>query len=267
MKKTALIAIVSLLFLSSFAAVGVSSGYTYVPPFSQTATLPSYSFVNQNFTVYVNETYGFSNYTVTAYIGGENFTGASSQQSSLHYFSATNPDFKFNITAPAVAQTIYIKVIAAANYHNASVTSSKLYTVSISQPIVFHALISNKGVSTVHNLTINFYLDNSQFPSGQVTVASIAPNQVLEINYTYPFESLTHGEHTLKVTASSSAIQINGNSGSSISHFYFGSPPSYTWIYYIAAIVVVFMVFIALSAGRKTPSGMRPPPKWRKNNK
>lgn len=263
MKKTALITIVSLLFLSSFAAMGVSSGYTYVPPFTQTATLPSYSFVNQNFTMYVNETYGFSNYTITAYIGGENFSGASSLQSSLHKFSATNPDFEFNLTSPAIAQTIYIKVIAAASYKGANVTSSQTYTVAVSEPIVFHAQISNKGVSTVHNLTIDFYLDNSQFPTGQVTVASILPNQMLEINYTYPFETLTHGEHTIMVTASSSAVQVNGNSGQSTTHFYFGTPPNYSWIYYVAAAVIVFMVLFALSAGRRPAAGMRPP-KWRR---
>ncbi len=264
MKKTALITIVSLLFLSSFAAIGVSSGYTYVPPFSQTASLPSYSFVNQNFTMYVNETYGFSNYTVTAYIGGENFSGSSSLQSSIHKFSATDPDFQFNITSPAIAQTIYVKVIAAADYNGANVSNSQTYSVSVSEPIVFHAQIANKGISTVHNLTIDFYLDNSQFPTGQVTVASILPNQVLEVNYTYPFESLTNGEHSIKVTASSSAIQVNGNSGQATSHFYFGTPPNYNWIYYVAAIVVIFMVFFAFSAGKRPASGMRPP-KWRKN--
>lgn len=266
MKKTALITIVLLLFLSSFSAMGISSGYTYVPPFSQAAALPSYSFVNQNFTIYVNETYGFSNYTLTAYIGGENFTGASSQQSSIHKFSATNPDFEFNVTSPAVAQTIYVRVIAAANYNGANVISSQTYTVTVSEPIVFHAQISNKGVSTVHNLTIDFYLDNSQFPTGQVTVASILPNQVLEINYTYPFESLTNGEHTITVTASSSVIQVNGVSGQSSTHFYYGTPPNYSWIYYVAAVVVIFMVLFALSAGRKPSGGMRPP-KWKRDRK
>ncbi len=263
MKKISLIAVISLLFLSSFAAVGISSGYTYVPPFTQTASLPSYSFVNQNFTVYVNETFGFTNYTLTAYIGGENLTGTS-QQSSVHYFHASNPDFKFNITSPAVKQTIYIKVIAAADYNGASVISSSTYTVTVSQPIVFHAQIVNKGITTVHNLTLDFYLDNSQFPSGHVTVASLAPNQVVDVNFTYPFESLTTGEHTLTVSTTASSIQINGNTGSSTSSFYYGTPPNYNWIYYVAVIVIIVMAFFALSAGRKPAAGMRPP-KWRRN--
>ncbi len=263
MKKISLIAVISLLFISSFAAMGVSSGYTYVPPFSQTTALPSYSFVNQNFTVYVNETFGFTNYTLTAYIGAENLSG-SSQQASVHYFHASNPDFKFNVTAPATPQTVYIKVVAAAEYNGASVISSSTYSVTISQPIVFHAKIVNKGVSTVHNLTVDFYLDNSQFPAGHVTVASIAPNQVVYVNFTYPFESLTPGEHTLTVTTQSSLIQVNGDTGKSTSSFYYGTPPNYNWIYYVAVVVIIVMVFFALSAGRKPAAGMRPP-KWRRN--
>lgn len=263
MRKITLITLVSLLFLSSFSAIGVSSGYTYVPPFSQTASLPSYSFVNQNFTVYVNETFGFSNYTLTAYIGGDNFTG-SSQQSSLHYFQATSPDFKFNITAPGISQKIYIRVVAAAEYKSASVTNSQSYTVTISQPIVFHAQIVNKGIATVNNLTVNFYLDNAQFASGHVTVASIAPNQVVDVNFTYPFESLTNGEHSLTVTTTSSVINVNGNTGSSTSHFYYGTPPNYTWIYYVAIVVIIVMAFFVFSAGRRPAAGMRPP-KWRRN--
>lgn len=265
MKKSVLIAIISILFLSSFAAMGVSSGYTYVPPFSQSTSLPSYSFVNQNFTVYVNETFGFSNYTLTAYIGGENFTG-SSQQSSLHYFHASNPDFRFNISAPSVPQNIYIKVVAAAEYNGATVINTQSYTVAITVPIVFHAVIVNKGTSTLNNLTVNFYLDNSQFPSGHVNIASIGPNQIIDVNYTYPFESLKQGEHTLTVTASSSVIQVNGNTETSTSHFYYGTPPNYNWIYYVAVVVIIVMAFLVFSSGRKPAAGMRPP-KWRRDKK
>lgn len=263
MKKISLIAVISILFLSSFAAVGLSSGYTYVPPFSQTSALPSYAFVNQNFTVYVNETFGFTNYSLTVYIGGENLTG-SSQQSSLYYTHATDPDFSFNITSPALTQKLYVKVIAAALYNGASVISSASYTVSITEPIVFHAQIQNEGVSTVHNLTIDFYLDNAQFPSGTVTVASIAPSQIIDVNLTYPHESISTGEHTITVTAPTSVIQVNGNAGSSTSKFYYGTPPNYSWIYYVAAIVVVVMVLFAMSAGRRPTAGMRAP-KWRRN--
>lgn len=264
MKKAALITIISILFLSTFASVGVSSAYTYVPPFSQTAALPSYSFAGQNLTVYVNESFGFSNYTLTAYIGGENLSGLS-PQSTTHLFQASNPDFKMNITAPSQDGSLYLRVIAAAQYGNSNVTSVSTYTINIVTPVVFHAVIANKGLSTINNLTVNFYLDNAQFPSGNVTIPTIAPNQQVVVNFTYPHESLPPGEHTLTVSTTSSSVQINGATGASTSNFYYGTPPNYNWIYYVAIVVVIVMGFLAFSAGRKPSAGSIRPPKWRKN--
>lgn len=267
MKRTALIAVISILFLSTFASVGVSSAYTYVPPFSQTVSIPSYSFTGQNFTVYVNETFGFSNYSLTLYIGGDNLTGFS-PQSTPHYFHASNPDFKVNLTSPSEDQNLYLRVIAAAQYGNNNVTSSSTYTVNIVTPVVFHAVILNKGISAVHNLTVDFYLDNSQFPAGNVTIPIIAPNQQIVVNFTYPRESIPQGEHTLTVTSTSASVQINGATGTSTSNFYYGTPPNYTWIYYVAIVVVIVMGFLAYSAGRSSSSGGGlKPPKWRKSKK
>lgn len=265
MSKTFLFGLLALLVLSSFAAAGTASAYSYVQPFNQAVSTPSYSFVGQNFTVYINDTNGFTNYTMTAYVGGENLTGLS-PTTSVHQFQATNPDFAMNIKSPAISQTIYITIVSAAQYGATSVKTSQTFQVTVVNPIVFHAVMLNTGVSTVRNLTVNFYLDNSNNPIGNVTVKSIAPNQAVNVNFTYPLDPakyLGNGEHTLTVSASSPLIDINGVPGSSTTHFYYGTPPNYNWIFYIAAIVVVFMVFLALSSGRKTSPGMRTP-KWRK---
>lgn len=264
MKRTAIMAVISLLFISTIASVGVSSAYTYVPPFSQTVSMPSYAFGGQNFTIYVNESFGFSNYTLTVYIGGDNLTGLS-PQSSQHFFQASNPDFKLNVTSPVSPQSLYVRVVAAAQFASANVTSKTSYTVSVVSPIVFHAVVVNKGVSTVHNLTIDFYLDNSQFPAGNVTVATLLPNQQVVVNFTYPRESLPQGEHTLTVSSSSSFVQVNGQSGTYTSNFYYGTPPNYNWIFYVAIVVVIVMGFLALSAGRRPSGGAARPPKWRRN--
>lgn len=255
----------ALLLLTSYAAVGTASAYSYVPPFNQSISASGYSFVGQNFTVYVNDTNGFANYSVTAYVAGNNLTGLS-PTSSIHNFQASNPDFKFSVTSPSTSQTLYITIISAAQSGSTAVKSSQTIQVTIVDPIVFHAVVKNTGVSTVKNLTVNFYLDNSGSPIGNVTVKSIAPNQAVSVNFTYPLDPvkyLGNGEHTLKVTTGSQLISINGNIGSSTTTFYYGTPPNYNWIFYVAAIVVVFMVFLALSSGRKTTPGMRAP-KWRK---
>ena len=265
MSKPFLIGVLALLLLSSFAAMGTASAYNYVQPFGQSISTTGYSFVGENFTIYVNDTNGFTNYTVTAYIAGNNLTGLS-PTSSIHNFQASNPDFKFSVTSPIASQTLYITIISAAQYGSTSVKTSKTIQVTVVDPIVFHAVVQNTGVSTVKNLTVDFYLDNSASPIGNVTVNSIAPNQAVNVNFTYPLDPakyLGNGEHTLRVSTGNQLISINGNIGSSTTTFYYGTPPNYNWIFYVAAIVVVFMVFMAFSSGRKTTPGMRAP-KWRK---
>lgn len=257
--------ILALLVLSSFATVGTASAYSYVQPFNESVAAPTFSFVGQNFTVYVNDSYGFTNYTMTAYIAGENLTGLS-PTSAIQNAQASNPDFKFDIKSPLSSQTLYITITSAAQYGSEHVKSSQTYQVTVVDPIVFHAVIVNTGITTVKNLTVNFYLDNSPNPIGNVTVNSIAPNQAVNVNYTYPLDPVKYlgtGEHTLKVSASSSLININGSPGASATSFYYGTPPNYNWIFYVAAIVVIFMIFLALSSGRKPVPGMRTP-KWRK---
>lgn len=260
--RVILLGIISLLFLSSFAMVGTSSAYTYVPPYSPTVSMTSYAQTNQNFTFYVNNTNGFSNYTVTTYIGGDNLTGMS-PQNSIHDFQATNPDFKISFTTPAVAQNLYVTIVSSAIYDNQSVRSQTTYEVSISVPIVFHAQVNNMGTSPIYNLTVDFTLNGQTLP-GNVTVPVVMPHQLVTVNYTYSSRTLTSGSYTLTVTAENNPlVQINGDTGSSTSHFYYGTPPNYTWIFYIVAIVVIFMFLMTYSAGRRPPGGVRQP-KWRK---
>lgn len=268
MRRSVIIGLLSLLVLSSFAAMGASSAYSYVQPFNQSVSSPSFSFVGQNFTVYVNDSYGFTNYSMSAYIAGDNLTGIS-PTSTIHNFQASSPDFKFTVTSPSASQTLYLTVVSSAQKGSSTVKTTSQIQLTIVNPIVFHAVILNTGVSSVRNLTVNFYLDSSTSPVGNVTVSSIAPNSAETVNFTYPLDPakfLGSGEHTLEVTTNSPLISINGQQGSSTTHFYYGTPPNYNWIYYVAAVVVVFMAFLAMSAGRRAKPGMRTP-KWRRDNK
>ncbi len=268
MKKYFLMGILALLLFSSFATIGTASpSSNYVPPFANyvTVSAPTYSFVGQNFTVSVDNPLGFTNYTMTAYISGSNLTGIS-PTSTVHNFQGSNPIFNFNIKSPVTQQTLYITIVTAAQYGNSFVKATQTLQVTVIDPVIFHAIVLNTGITTVKNLTVNFYLDNSPNPVGNVTVKSVAPNQEVSVNFTYPLDPAKYlgtGEHTLKVTTNSPLVSINGNQGSSTTKFYYGTPPNYNWIYYVAAIVVIFMIFLALSAGRKTVPGMRTP-KWRK---
>lgn len=248
-------AIVAIFFLS---AIG-SSTASYVPPFSSTVSVPAYATTGENLTMYVNDTLGFSNYTVTVYLSGENLTGIS-PSFSYHNFQATNPDFTVHILAPKAAQTLYIKIVSGADYGSKYVTTVNTYTVTVIAPIIFYATVTNTGTFALHNLTVNFTVDGEFV--GSVVAPAIAPGSAYTVNFTYVNPYLTQGEHTLTVTVNNKAVSIDGSAAVYTTHFYYGKPPNYNWIFYVAAVVIAFMVFLALTAGRKSTAPSKP--KWRK---
>ena len=258
MKKYFSLFAIVLMALLAFSVVGVSHA-SYVPPMTPTVTIPTYVTTNQNFTVYVNDTNGFSNYTVTVYLSGENLTGAS-PSFSYHNFQASNPDFRVSLKAPNVAQILYINIISGANFGSKYVTSQQSFNVHVIEPIHFYAVVRNTGSSGIHNLTVDFSVDN-QFVGS--TVATFVPaGASVTVNFTYVNPYLTNGEHTLTVSVNNRAISVDGSAAVYTTHFYYGKPPNYNWIYYVAAIVIAFMIFLAMTAGRRSSVPNRP--KWKK---
>ncbi|MCL4341628.1 MAG: hypothetical protein M1431_06010 [Candidatus Thermoplasmatota archaeon] len=236
-----------------------SSSASYIPPFSSAVTLPSYATTGQNVTFYVNDSLGFNNYTVTVYISGENLTGAS-PSTSYHTTHKSDPDFAVSLKMPSSPQTVYVTVVSGANYSSHYVHRSYSYTVNVIAPIIFYATVSDTGTVAIHNLTVDFTVDG-QFV-GTATASYIPPGGSYTVNFTYVNPYLTDGEHTLTVSVNNPAVSIDGSTGSYTTHFYYGSPPNYDWIYYVAAVVVAFMIFLAMTAGRRSNLPNRP--KWRK---
>ena len=88
-------------------------------------------------------------------------------------------------------------------------------------------------------------------------IPRLAPysTQVISID-SAAFSLINKGDNTIQVFASTPGAVVSGDST-----FYYGTPPNYTWIYYIAAVVVAFMIFLAVSAGRRS---IPKSPKWKK---
>ena len=260
-KLAGIIGIIFILFLAPAVAVGSSS--QYVPPFSSQIAAPSFTSTGQNFTLYVNNSAGFTNYSVTVYMSGENLTGAS-PLSSYHNFKTSNPDFVVNVTAPQAAQTIYFLIVSAADYGSSRVVKKDSYQISVITPIILHAEVKNQGTLPIYNLSLNFTLSDSSgiIYQGHKTVSKILPGQTVSVSLTYTNNQLKNGEYSLNVSSHNPLVKINGQTSSSTSNFYYGQPPNYNWIFYVAAGVVIFMVFFALSAGRRPTAASRP--KWKK---
>ncbi|MCL5782313.1 MAG: hypothetical protein M1476_00135 [Candidatus Thermoplasmatota archaeon] len=260
-KLAGILGIIFILFLAPAVAVGSSS--QYVPPFSSQIAAPSYTSTGQNFALYVNNSAGFTNYSVTVYMSGENLTGAS-PLSSYHDFKASNPDFIVNVTAPLASQTIYFLIVSTADYGSSHVVKKSSYQISVITPIILRAEVTNQGTQPIYNLSLSFTLSDSTgiVYQGSKTVSKILPGQTVSVNLTYTSNLFKDGEYSLNVSSQNSTVRINGQGSSSISNFYYGQPPNYNWIFYIAAGVVIFMIFFALSAGRRPTAASRP--KWKK---
>ena len=258
MRKTILALFVVMIFLgSSILMVSSASGYT--PPLSSTLTLPSYIGEGQNFMLYVNDTPGFSNYSVTVYISGQNMTGAS--PSFSYHNTSKSPNFIIKIKAPLYAQTLHMQVFSTGTYNGNKASSPKYNTsIRVIAPITFVVDVSNPGAGYVKNLTIYFYMDGTLVHSE--VLSSIAPGSSVNVTYNYTNPAISTGVHTLGVSASNPLIDINGKTGLVTIKFYYGSPPNYTWIYYVAAVVAIFMALLAYSSGRRNKPKVSKP-KWK----
>ncbi len=272
LRNLAVIGLMFSLLLSAFMVPAVnaiqpetgSSSGPYPAIFSASVNYRSSVITNQNIHVYVNATYGFSNYNLTVYFAGENMTGFQPTD-SFHQFSASSPYFIFNITAPSTPQTVFMHIVVTASNGTGTLTYSTQNEITVYSPIVLYAAVTNSGPVPLYNLTLQFFIDGSQ--RSTVTIPVIASHRTVKVNTTVvPVPALSKGKHTVtvKVSGNNPLVLINGEQATSYSSsFYYGTPPNYTWIYYIAAAVVVFMAFLVFASGRRAPAGaMRP--KWRK---
>lgn len=259
MMKKAIILATILLMLASGSVAAVASAST-PSSYSTQVQVPYYVYTNETFNMYINSTYGFSNYSVTIYIAGDNLSGIS-PSNTYHNFSSSNPDFKVSLTAPKATQTLTLLVKTTASTGSGLKKSTETYTVKVISPIFLHASLSNRQSVAMYNVTVNFYVDNTYVASK--TISKLGAYQTVVVNYTWTAPYLTKGSHTLKVAVNNSLVSVDNGGTSVTSHFYYGTPPNFTWIYYIAAAVGVFMIIMVSGAGRRPRVGERRP-KWRK---
>lgn len=260
MNRALILGLVLLLFTSGSMAA-VASASTQGSIYNAQVQVPYYVYTGQNFEMYVNNTGGFSNYSVTVYFSGQNMTGFS-PTNTYHNFSSSQPDFGFQVKAPNGTQQMkFLVKTSAVSSSGATETFTSTYTVNVISPIFLHATVTNTKQVPLYNVTVNFYVDNSYVTTK--TIQSLGSGQTVLLNYTWLNPYLNNGEHTLKVEVNNTLISINNGGSSVTTHFYYGSPPNYNWIFYIVAVVAVFMFVMAMGAGRRPRVGERKP-KWRK---
>jgi hypothetical protein len=183
---------------------------------------------------------------------------------SYEYFMGSASNFSIKLKSPTTAQTVRIMIVASAEFIGTTVTAYDNVSVTVVNTLNFSADVYNPSGITIRNLTVYFMLNGVTI--GDRVISNISSDKSATVNYSYvPNPSqFKHGEYTLEIKTNNPLVQSSTSPGS-VQKFYYGTPPNYNWIYYVAAIVIIVMVFLALSAGRRGggTAGM-PAPKWRR---
>ena len=256
--------------LVSMALVPMISTAGYVPPFSVSATAPTAVSTGSTFNVTFDAPYGFTNYTLTAYLAADNLSGiSSSNATTIHLNSTKNDVLTATIKAPSAPGQLEITYIETANFSSSSVRYENSLSVQVLTPIVFHATLRNSGNAHIYNVNVEFILNSVEV--GNETVHVINPKSTVNLNYTYSSSTISNGkvvlnviqgENTLNVTVANTQVSLPDGHNYYVTNFYYGTVPNYSWIYYVAGVVVVVMVIMAMGAGRRRNIPRKP--KWKK---
>jgi hypothetical protein len=250
-----LVAVVAIMLMPAISLAGSGSGSVYPSIFSSTVEYHTV-YTGESFSLYVNSTYGFNNYSALLLFSGNNLTGIS-PGTSLNITKDSSPYMQFNITAPSCAEDLNVLLETSAEAGSNIVSYSTTFTIQVVDPINLSATISNPTQYTLHNVTVTFAI-NGVNVSTQV-ISSLAPYASTVVNTKTPDRYLlSNGNNAVNVYVNTPVVTIKG----ATSTFYYGTPPNYTWIYYVAAVVIAFMLFLVFGASRRVPQIRRP--KWRK---
>lgn len=255
MKRGAFI-LVAVLFLMIVPAAAVADA-PYPTVFSSQVSLPSV-YTGQSFPIYVNSTYGFYTYTTMLIFSGENLSGMINT-----FYEAPvggNPDAVFNITAPSNPQTLTVLLLSTGGGNGTLLRYSKTFTIQVVSPIILNATVYNPTSSVMKNVTVTFGINNNNITTVIIPSIPAYGSQNVTTKSSYLF-LLNRGKNTEQIYLNSPTATVNGLKGYYTHDFWYGPVPNYNWIFYIAAVVVVFMLFLVYSAGRRMPARR---PKWRK---
>ena len=220
---------------------------------------PTRAYFGQNITFYANLTYGVTNYSLTIFIAGYNLSGLGPQP-YYHFYNATSGDFNQSIVMPNSNGTVTLYAEAQASGTTGYVNATASVNIQVVYPLTLNAIISNPSGIPIRNTTVNFEIDGATV--GTKVVAEIAPYSSIQVSINVIPPQLSTGTHTLSILVNNPSAKVDGQTSYS-SQFYYGTPPNFTWIYYVAAAVVAFMVFMVLLAGSR-PRNLPRKPKWKK---
>ncbi|KPV46312.1 MULTISPECIES: hypothetical protein [Acidiplasma] len=216
---------------------------------------PTYVYQSQNFNIYINETSGFTNYSVNAFFGVQN--NSDNTVPSDYYKNSSNPDFVIPIVAPNTTENIYVYVEATAFNGNSKESAYTNFSINVSQPVHLNATLTNTASAPAYNITVNFLVNGITVKTSMIGKINAKSNYTASV--IVPRAELPPGRDLLTISTNNPNIGVPKGV-----YFYNGHPPNYDWIYYIAAVTVAFAIFLIVISGRRNTVKV---PKWKRAGK
>ena len=197
-------------------------------------------------------------YNITAFLLGDNLTGADPSPGNVFINLTTEPHWEINVTVPYAAQTMTFEVNVRSSLGNDSTYKIVRTKIRVVGPIILSAEIHNPLEYELKGVPVDFYVtkpgETKSRLVGSSTIESIAPGKSEYASFDWIIANPEPGQYTLTVVVDLDRDgEIDESAGDSVasSYFYVGGGVNYlTWI--LAALIIVLALLAAMWLIRKS---------------
>jgi hypothetical protein len=194
------------------------------------------------------------NYSLKAWLVGDNLEGASPLVGTPFNKNNTDGNFTLPVKAPTKKASLTLVMEAISKGANgSSETTRKEISLRAVNPITIKAVLENKGDVNAKNVTLSFYLDDSFI--GDQQVAEVPANNKSNVSFEHAPPELAPGAHTIKVILDAKGQLVEFEEGNNVltETFYVHQQPDNTQPYFIGLVFLwlVGMVMVAAQARKK----------------
>lgn len=194
------------------------------------------------------------NYSLKAWLTGDELEGASPLVGTPFSQNASNGSFVVAVKAPAKKATLTLVMEAVSKGANGTTeTARKEYSLKAVNPVTIKVVIENKGPATAKNVSLSFYLDDSFI--GEKTVSEVPASNKTNVSFEHAPPELAPGEHRVRVVLDPKGQLVEFEEGNNVVEhvFYVHREPDNTQAIFIvlAFVWLVGMVLVASQARKK----------------
>lgn len=201
-------------------------------------------------------------YNITAFLLGDNLTGASPSPGDIFLNRSAEPEWTINVTVPYFAQTLDLVVNISSDFENESDYKRTQTRIKVVGPIILSAEISNPLDYELREVPVDFYVsapgEDEDRLVGSTTIESIAPGESEFASFDWIVADPASGEYRLTVVVDlnrDGIIDMNAGDSVAVSHFYVGG--GVNLLTYMLAVLLALLIFLSVIWLWRKPRGRR----------